>query len=97
MVNHIVTFRLKGTPEQRRDAARRFCDALLALPTQIDVLKSMQVGINENPAEDWDIVLHARVERMEDVAKYSAHPAHVAAAGIIAPCRDARACVDYSD
>ncbi|HBC21359.1 MAG TPA: stress responsive protein [Porphyromonadaceae bacterium] len=97
MVNHIVTFRLKGTPEQRLDIARRFRDALLALPSQIDVLKSMQVGINENPAEDWDIVLHARVERMADVATYSVHPAHVAAASIIAPYRDARACVDYSD
>ena len=97
MVNHIVTFRLKGTPEQRLDIARRFRDALLALPSQIDVLKSMQVGINENPAEEWDIVLHARVERMADVATYSVHPAHVAAASIIAPYRDARACVDYSD
>ena len=97
MVNHIVTFRLKGTPEQRLDIARRFRDALLALPSQIDVLKSMQVGINENPAEDWDIVLHARLERMADVATYSVHPAHVAAASIIAPYRDARACVDYSD
>ena len=97
MVNHIVTFRLKGTPDQRLDIARRFRDALLALPSQIDVLKSMQVGINENPAEDWDIVLHARVERMADVATYSVHPAHVAAASIIAPYRDARACVDYSD
>ncbi len=95
MVKHIVTFKLNGTPDQRLDAATRFRDALLALPTQIDVLKSMEVGINGNPAEDWDVVLTAIVPTMADVEVYAKHSAHVAAAGIIAPLKNARACVDY--
>ena len=33
----------------------------MALPEQISVLESMEVGINENPAEEWDLVLTAVV------------------------------------
>lgn len=95
MVKHIVTFKLKGTAEERLLAATRFKEALEALPVQIDVLKSIEVGINENPAEQWDIVLTAIVDKMEDVAVYASHPAHVAAASIISECKEMRACVDY--
>lgn len=95
MVKHIVSFKLNGTLEQRLAAACHFKDALLALPEQISVLKSMEVGINENPAEDWDVVLTAVVPTMNDVSVYAKHPAHIAAAAIIAPLKAARSCVDY--
>ena len=54
-----------------------------------------EVGINENSAEDWDVVLTAVVPEMEDVAVYANHPAHLAAAAIVGPHKEARACVDY--
>ncbi len=96
MVKHIVTFKLKGSDEERRDAALRFKAALEALPAHIDVLHSIEVGINENPAETWDVVLTATVDTLADVDIYAKHPAHVAAAGIIAGCKESRACVDYT-
>ncbi len=96
MVKHIVTFKLTGTPEERREVAQRFKDALLALPAVIDVLQDMEVGINENPAESWDVVLTATVATMADVEIYAKHPAHVAAAGILAGHKGDRACVDYT-
>ena len=96
MVKHIVTFKFKGTESERKEVAKKFAEALLALPEQIDELKGMEVGINENPAESWDLVLTATADTLEDVAKYSAHPAHVAAVQIIAPFKDSRACVDYT-
>lgn len=95
MVKHIVSFKLHGDPQTRLDAARRFKDALLALPEQISVLQSMEVGLNANPQESWDVVLTAVVPTMTDVEVYAKHPAHVAAAAIIAPLKEARACVDY--
>lgn len=95
MVKHIVSFQLNGSETARLDAARRFKDALMALPEQISVLQSMEVGINCNPAEDWDVVLTAVVPTMADVQTYATHPAHVAAAAIIAPLKRNRACVDY--
>ncbi len=95
MVKHIVTFKLTGTADERREVAERFAEALRALPDQIDVLESIEVGINGNPAEDWDVVLTAIVPTMQDVEKYATHPAHVAAASRLAGHKAARACVDY--
>ena len=74
MVKHIVTFKLTGTAEERRAVAEKFADALRALPARIDVLESMEVGINENPAESWDLVLTATVPTLADVETYSNHP-----------------------
>lgn len=95
MVKHIVTFKLTGTADERRAVAESFKEALLKLPQQIEPLQSMEVGINENPAESWDLVLTAVVPTMADVDIYAKHPAHVAAASIIAGHKADRACVDY--
>ena len=95
MVKHIVAFKLTGTEAERREVALKFKDALMALPEQIEVLNSMEVGINENPSETWDVVLTAVVDKMSDVEVYAKHPAHVAAAGLLAGHKGDRACVDY--
>lgn len=87
-------FRLKGDDTARHELAERFCSALEALPAQIPELKSMKTGINVNPKETWDVMLIAEGDSLEDIAAYSAHPAHVAAVDIIRPFIDARACVD---
>lgn len=96
MVKHIVTFKLKGSEEERREVALKFKAALEALPQQIDVLRAMEVGINENPAETWDVVLTATVDTLADVDVYAKHPTHVAAAALIANNKESRACVDYT-
>jgi len=88
-------FKLSGTAAERHDVAVRFRDALLALPAVIGPLQSIEVGINDNPSEDWDVVLTALLPTMADVAVYATHPAHVAAAGLLAGHKSARACVDY--
>lgn len=88
-------FKLTGTAEERLEVATKFKNALLALPEQIEPLQSMEVGINENPAEQWDVVLTATVPTMADVDIYAKHPAHVAAAGLLAGHKELRACVDY--
>ena len=95
MVKHIVSFKLSGTPAERKEVAEKFKAALLALPEVIEPLQCMEVGINENPNEDWDVVLTAIVPTMAEVEVYAKHPAHVAAAGLLAGHKDSRACVDY--
>ena len=95
MIKHVVTFKFQGSPEERKDISTRFAEALIQLPCEIPQLKSIEVGLNINPSEDWDLVLTAQAESLEDVAIYSAHPAHQAAVAIIAPYKVARACVDY--
>ena len=96
MVRHIVIFTLKGTPEERLELSRSFRDALVKLPGVIPCLKSIEVGINENPAEKSDVVLTATVPTMADVAAYATHPAHVAAAGLLKGHVENRSCVDYA-
>lgn len=89
-------FKLTGEDSVRREVAEKFAEALRALPAQIDVLQSIEVGLNENPGEDWDVVLTAIVPTMADVEVYAKHPAHVAAAGLLAGHKELRACVDYN-
>ncbi|MBO5268544.1 MAG: Dabb family protein [Muribaculaceae bacterium] len=96
MVKHIVSFKLNGTPDERLEVARKFKAALEALPGVIAPLQSIEVGINENPSESWDVVLTAVVPTMADVEVYAKHPAHVAAAAIVGPHKADRACIDYS-
>lgn len=95
MVKHIVMFKFSGTDEERLAVATKFRDALVALPSQIEQLRSIEVGINVNPSETWDLVLTAVADTLADVAVYSAHPAHVAAVALIADHKESRACVDY--
>lgn len=95
MVKHIVSFKLTGTPEERLAIAESFKNALLCLPEQIEPLKSIEVGINQNPAETWDVVLIAVIDTMADVDVYAKHPAHVAAAALLSGHKADRACVDY--
>lgn len=95
MVKHIVMFKLTGTAEERLDVATRFKAALDALPEQIDVLESIEVALNQNPAETWDVVLTAIVPTMADVETYAKHTAHVAAAALLAGHKELRGCVDY--
>ena len=95
MIRHIVTFQLSGTPEQRKETAKKFAAALDRLPQTIACLKKIETGVNENPAENWDIVLTADVDNWDDLETYAKHPDHVAAAAIIKDCKANRACVDY--
>lgn len=95
MVKHIVAFKLKGSDSERLELATKFKDLLEQLPSKIDVLQSIEVGLNQNPNETFDVVLTAIVGTMEEVSIYAKHPAHVAAAGILSGHVDTRACVDY--
>ena len=95
MIKHTVLFKLKGSEQERLTIARQFTEALNKLPEIIQQLISIETGININPAEKWDIVLTAVAESLEDIAIYSAHPAHQDAVAIIAPYKEERACVDY--
>ncbi len=96
MTRHIVMFRFLGTEQERKQIAADFRNALVKLPQQIGCLKAIQVGINENPSEHWDLTLIADADTPEDIAAYSAHPAHMAAVEIIKGHKADRACVDYT-
>lgn len=96
MIKHIVTFRFKGTAEQRHEVATSFRNDLMALPGIIPQLKAIEVGLNINNNESWDLVLTAQADTLDDVKIYSAHQAHRDAVAKVKDSIDERACVDYS-
>lgn len=97
MVKHIVMFRLNGAEHQVKDLALKFKAAIEALPEKLNPdLSSVEVGINDGPAQgNWHIVLTAICPDYDALARYSAHPEHLACVAIIKANIDARACVDY--
>jgi heme-degrading monooxygenase HmoA len=97
MVRHIVLFRLKESLSQaeKRDIAVRFKTAIEALPEVIGFIGKIEVGLNINEDEKFDIALYSEFETLDEVKAYSAHPSHVAAAGILTGHVDERACVDF--
>jgi hypothetical protein len=97
MVKHIVLFKLKEElPATEKQAVmNQFKEAIEALPAKISVIRKIEVGLNVNPAEAWDIALYSEFDSLEDVKTYAAHPDHVAAGKLLADVKLNRACVDY--
>ncbi len=97
MVKHIVLFKLKNTdsPESKLEVMNNFKIAIEALPATIPFIRKIEVGLNTNPEEVYDIALYSEFDSLEDVKAYSTHPDHVAAGKIIADAKESRACVDY--
>ena len=99
MVKHIVLFKLKNdiSEAEKQAVALKFKVAIEALPEVISFIKHVEVGININPSEQWDIALYSEFNTLEEVKAYSAHPAHVAAANLLAEVKESRSCVDYEN
>lgn len=97
MVKHIVLFQLDPRMDSslKQQVMHDFKSAIEALPAEIPFLRSVQVGINVNPSESFDLALYCEFDSLDDVRAYAVHPAHVAAASLIGPYKVARSCVDY--
>ena len=69
MIKHIVLFRLKKEmlQEEKVSLMKRFKQEIEALPNDIDFIRKIEVGLNVNPAEDFDIALYSEFDDMEDV------------------------------
>lgn len=97
MVKHIVLFKLKDeVPTEKKLAVmNQFKAAIEALPSTISVIRKIEVGLNINPNELWNIALYSEFDTLEDIKYYATHPDHVAAGKILAETKESRSCVDY--
>lgn len=97
MVKHIVLFKLKDdiSEEKKLTVMQAFKAAIEALPEKIAVIRKIEVGLNINPAEAWNIALYSEFDSLEDVKLYAVHPDHVAAGKLLAEVKESRSCVDY--
>lgn len=96
MIKHIVLFKLKAelTPEQIEAVYTEFRQDICALPATIPCIRSIDVWLNVNPDEAFHIALDATFATLEDVATYTKHADHQAAAAKLRPHVEARSCVD---
>lgn len=98
MIRHIVLFKLKefATPADKTVKMQEIKNRLEVLIDKIDVLRTIRVDFNINPAETWDLILTTELDTLEDVSRYANHPEHVAVSKeVIGPVKADRACVDY--
>ncbi|KAA9155650.1 Dabb family protein [Amycolatopsis acidicola] len=72
MIRHVVLFRWKPGYDPGEWLA-----VVRGLPARIPEIQSLSVGEDVLHAErSWDAAIVADFERIEDVATYTAHPAH---------------------
>lgn len=97
MVKHIVLFQFRDDVDEatRRTVRDTFRTRILALPAQLSIIRSIDVGFNVNPDEKWDIALDSSFDSLDDVKSYSIFPAHQAAASALKPYLSGRSCVDF--
>lgn len=97
MVKHIVLFKFKAFASSSEKLAKveEIKRALLGLKDKLDFLRSIEVGINANPNEQFDLALTTVFDSMDDLERYAKHPDHVAVAQMIGPLKEDRACVDF--
>ena len=98
MIHHIVMFKLSDTPDARQKEARKqeVKERLETLPAKIDVIRSMEVGLNVvAQARAFDVVLVSTFENLDDLEIYRVHPAHQEFVVYVTKIREQVASVDY--
>ena len=97
MIKHIVLFKFReDVPEKEKsEKLQTIKSDLEALTSKVESLKRMEVGINVNPDESYDLALTSEFDDMEGLKAYANHPEHLKVGAVIREILDQRACVDY--
>ena len=94
MIVHIVMFKFKD--ENKALNMARVQKKLEDLEESIDVLKSMEVGINFNESERaMDMSLYSTFETQRDLKTYQEHPEHQKVVELIKKVTEESRVVDY--
>lgn len=94
MIKHIVMWKFKEGTEAQRD---KFLEGLNGLVGQIEVIRSLQTGVNVNPKEKFDATLICEFDNMDDLNSYANDPRHIAVASICRSIATDRVCVDFEE
>jgi hypothetical protein len=91
-------FRLRRMENESRlnQVRSEIKNKLEALTGKIDVIRSMEVGINIVTSDRaFDLVLISSFDNLDDLETYRIHPAHREVVDYIASVREQTAAVDY--
>ncbi|WP_160675778.1 Dabb family protein [Clostridium sp. C8-1-8] len=97
MIKHIVMWRLKESAEgnDKKTNAEKIKSGLEALKDKIPQIQGIEVGINNNPSNSYDVVLYSEFKSFEDLDIYQNHAEHLKVAGFVGAVKEDRTCVDY--
>ena len=94
MVVHIVMFKFKE--ENKSENIIKVKAELEALTDKIDLLKTMEVGVNFNASErSMDLSLYSTFENEEDLQAYAVHDEHLKVLSLIKAVIVESKVVDY--
>lgn len=94
MVKHIVMWKLKE--DNKLENAQKIKKSLEALNGVIEVIKSLEVGVNYNSSiAAYDVVLVSEFENDEALTIYQTHPKHIAIGEFVKSVSTDRKVVDY--
>jgi hypothetical protein len=97
MINHVVLFKLKDYPaEKKQKIVSELKEMLLSLKEKITELKYLEVGENYDlDAKSYDVALISHFESLEDLDSYRVHPEHQKVVKYVGEVTEARAAVDF--
>jgi GR25 family glycosyltransferase involved in LPS biosynthesis len=97
MIRHIVMWKLKNfeNPEIKALNEKKLKDELYHLKKEIVQIKALNVGINLNPDNEYDMVLEMEFDNFNDLLTYQNHPAHLKVVEFLKTVRDLKAAVDF--
>ena len=94
MIVHIVIFKFKE--EEKSSNIKKVEKALKGLVTQIEELKSLEVGVDFNQSQRaFDLSLYSTFDTKEELQSYAVHPEHLKVVELIKSVTLESKVVDY--
>lgn len=94
MLIHIVMFAFKD--ENKESNLAQVKSMLEALPSKIETLRGMEVGIDMSKSErSFDLVLTSTFDDQAGLSAYAIHPAHLEVVSVIKEVTSVSKVVDY--
>lgn len=99
MIRHVVLFDFAKEAEGKTaiENAVKARDMLLGLQDKIEILRRIEIGINDSEADETNgtLCLVCDFDSLDDLQIYQNHPEHLKVASYIAKVKTQRSCVDY--
>ena len=93
MIKHIVMLKLL---DKNKTNTKKVVDALKSLEGNIEVLRSIEIGVNITESErSYDVVLTTEFDNQEGLSTYGTHPNHLPVVETIRSLCSGSVVVDY--
>lgn len=97
MIKHVVLFKFKNVTDlpDKTEKLASIKQSLEKLINRVPELRMIEVGLNNNPNESYDLSLISEFKSWDDLKAYVIHPEHQKVGAVIREILSERACVDY--